>query len=141
MHLTTPELGALFLVLFGLFYWLGIFAKLRAVLAFLGAVWIGSGGVAGRLLADIVIFLQHVGGTVTAWLFGGAITGILFIVAVVIFIHDMHPKKGASKRTGWIALLLGASLATAAVTFPALAPVVTAVQSIPQSVTTFLSTL
>jgi hypothetical protein len=53
----------------------------------------------------------------------------------------MHPKKGASRRTGWIALLLGASLATAATTIPALAPVASGVNSLLANVTTFLNSL
>jgi len=141
VSLTVPELGALLLVFFGLFYWLGIFAKTRAVFAFLGAVAIGTGGAVGHLLARISTALANAGGALTAWLFGGAIAGILFIAAAAVFLHDMHPKKGAGKRTGWIALLLGASLATAAVTIPALAPVASGVNSLLANVVTFLNSL
>ena len=141
MSLTVPELGALMLVLFAVFYFLGIFAKTRAVFAFLGAVAIGTGGALGHLLTRIATALADAGGALTAWLFGGAIAGVLFIVAAVIFIHDMHPKKGATRRTGWIALLLGASLAAAAVTIPALAPVASGVDALLANVTTFLNTL
>ena len=141
MSLTVPELGALLLVLFALFYWLGIFAKTRAAFAFLGAVAIGTGGTLGHFLNRIAAALADAGGAVTAWLFGGAIAGVLFIVAAVIFIHDMHPKKGATRRTGWIALLLGASLTTAAVTIPALAPLASGVNSLLANVTTFLNSL
>ena len=140
MSLTVPELGALMLVFFALFYWLGIFAKTRAVFAFLGAVAV-TGGAVGRLLSRIVTALAGAGGTLTTWLFGTAVAGVLFIAAAVIFIHDMHPKKGAGKRTGWIALLLGASLATAAVTIPALAPVVSWINSLLATVTTFINSL
>jgi hypothetical protein len=141
MHLTVPELGALMLVLFAIFYGLGIFVKLRAVMAFLGAVAVGSGGTVAHILTRVSTALQQVGGTVTAWLFGAAIPGLLFAAALVIFLHDMHPKKGASKRTGWIALLLGASLGAAAVTIPALAPVVTAVNSLLAGLVSFLNSL
>lgn len=140
MSLTVPELGALLLVFFFLFYWLGIFAKTRAVFAFLGAVAV-TGGVLGHVLARITAALANAGGAVTTWLFGTAIAGILFIVAAVILIHDMHPKKGASRRTGWIALLLGASLGTAAAVIPALAPVASFVNSLLASAATFLNTL
>jgi hypothetical protein len=141
VSLTVPELGAFLLVFFGLFYWLGIFAKTRAVFAFLGAVAIGTGGSLGHLLARASTALQNAAGAVTVWLFGGAVAGVLFIAAAVIFIHDMHPKKGASKRTGWVALLLGASLATAAVSIPALAPVSSGVDSLLASAATFINTL
>jgi hypothetical protein len=53
----------------------------------------------------------------------------------------MHPKNGATRRTGWIALLLGASLATAAVTILALGPVVSGVNSLLANVTTFVNSL
>ena len=141
MSVTVPELGALLLVFFGLFYWLGIFAKTRAVFAFLGAVAIGTGGAVGHLLTRVTTALANAGGAVTTWLFGGAIAGVLFIAAAVIFIHDMHPKKGATRRTGWIALLLGASLVTASVSIPALAPVASGVDSLLANVTTFLNSL
>jgi hypothetical protein len=141
MALTVPELGALLLVFFGIFYWLGIFAKTRAAFAFLGAVAVGTGGALGHLLSRVAAALQNAGGALTAWLFGGTIAGLLFIAAAVILIHDMHPKKGASRRTGWIALLLGASLATAATTIPALAPVASGVNSLLANVTTFLNSL
>jgi hypothetical protein len=139
--LTVPELGALLLVFFGIFYWLGIFAKTRAVFAFLGAVAVGSGGAFGHLLGRVTGALGNAGGALTAWLFGGTVAGLLFIAAAVIFIHDMHPKKGATRRTGWIALLLGASLATAAAAIPALAPVVSGVNSLLANVTTFVNSL
>jgi hypothetical protein len=141
MHLTVSELGALFLVLFGVFYWLSIFAKTRALLAFLGAVAIGSGGIVGHLFASISAALVHVGGSLSAWLFGGAIAGIGFIVAGVVFLHDMHPKQGASKRTGWIALLLGATLGAAAAAIPALTHVISAVDSLLSTLTTFINSL
>lgn len=142
MHLTVPELGALMLVLFGLFYWLGIFAGTRAVLAFLGAVAIGTGGFAGRILASIGAWLAHAGGTITAWAFGAAIVGVPFLIAAIIFAHDLHPKGGrASKRTGWIGMLLGASLASGIALIPALAPVAGAIQSLLGGIVTFLNTL
>jgi len=141
VSLTVPELGAVFLVFFGVFYWLGIFVKIRAILAFLGAVAIGSGGTVGHLLERIATGLQTAAGTIVAWLFGAAVPGLLFAVALTIAIHDLHPKKGAGKRTGWIALLLGASLGTAAVTIPALAPVASAVNSLTASIVTFLNSL
>lgn len=140
MALTVPELGAVFLVFFGLFYWLGVFVKLRAVMAFLGAVAV-TGGAVGHLLTRAAGALQNADGTVTAWLFGGAIAGLLFLAALVVFLHDMHPKKGAGNRTGWIALLLGASLGAAGAAIPALAPVASGVNSLLAGLVSFLNSL
>ena len=141
MSLTPSELGVLFLVLFGLFYWLGIFAKLRAVLAFIGGIGIADGGFVGRLLSDLGRSLQRAVGAVTAWAFGASLAAGLFIVLVVIFIHDLHPKKSASKRTGWVAILLGAILVVGVFQIPALAPVTAALRSLPSSIVTFLNSL
>lgn len=142
MSLTVPELGALMLVLFAVFYWLGKLPATRAVLAFLGAVAIGTSGVAGRVLADIGTWLGSVGGSVTAWAFGTAVSGVVFLIAAVIFIHDLHPKGGrASKRTGLIGLLLGASLAAGVALIPALAPLVGFIHSLLGGIVTFLNSL
>ena len=142
MHLTIPELGALMLVLFATFYWLGKFARLRAILAFLGTVAIGTSGFVGRILAAIGGWLASVGGSVTAWAFGTTVAGVFFVVAAIVFIHDLHPKGGgASKRTGLIGLLLGASLASGVAFIPALAPVVSGIHSLLGGIVTFLNSL
>ena len=141
MTLTPSELGVLCLVLFGLFYWLNIFAKLRAVLAFIGVIGIADGGFIGRLLADAGRALQRAVGAVTAWAFGASLAAGLFIVLVVIFIHDLHPKKTAGNRTGWVAILLGAILVVGVFQIPALAPVTSALRSLPSSIVTFLNSL
>jgi hypothetical protein len=139
--LTPSELGVLCLLLFGLFYWLGIFAKLRAVLALIGVIGIADGGFLGRLLATAGAALQRAVGAVTAWAFGASLAAGLFIILLVIFIHDLHPKKSAGKRTGWVAVLLGAILVVGVFQIPALAPVTAALWSLPSSIVTFLNSL
>lgn len=120
MHLTASELGVLFLLLFGLFHWLGIFASARAVIAFLGVVILGSAGFAGRMIATVAAWAQHAFGSVTSWLFGGAAVAGLFVILAVIFVHDLHPRNKAGKRTGWIALALGAVVVAGVAGIPAL---------------------
>ena len=56
MKLTASELGVLFLLLFGLFHWLGIFANTRAILAFLGIVILAVG-----LLLLVALLTYHTG--------------------------------------------------------------------------------
>lgn len=141
MTLTSSELGVLCLVLFGLFYWLGIFVKTRAVLALVGVLGIADGGFIGGLLGHVGAWLQRLVGTVTAWAFGASLAAGLFIILAVIFVHDLHPKKAAGNRTGWVALLLGAILVVGVMQIPALAPVTAALRSLPSSIVTFLNTL
>lgn len=142
MHLTVPELGALMLVLFGVFYWLRILPATRAVLAFLGTVAIGTGGFVGRALTSIGTWLQQIGGNVTAALFGVSIAGVVFIIALAVFAYDLHPKGGsASKRTGWAAILVGVSLTSAVALIPALAPVSGWINSLLSGLVTFLGSL
>lgn len=141
MTLTASELGVLCLVLFGLFYWLGIFAKLRAVLALIGVIGIADGGFIGRLFADIGGALQRAFGAVTEWAFGASLAAGAAIILVVIFIHDLSPKKTAGNRTGWVALLLGAVLVVGVAQVPALAPVTAALRSLPSSIVSFLNSL
>lgn len=142
MHLTVPELGALFLIFYVLFHWLKIFAATRAVLALLGTIAIGNAGTAGRVLGDIGAWIAQAGGSVTSWLFGAALIGVPFIIALVILVHDLHPKGGtATRRTGYIALLVGASLSAGIAAIPALAPVRGALLSFLSGICTFLNSL
>lgn len=142
MHLTVPELASLFLLIFAVLFWLKIFPATRAVLGFLGAATIAGAGFVGRILTDIGAWLVNVGGSVTAWAFGTAITGAFFVVAAIVFIHDLHPKGGgASRRTGIIALLLGVSLGAGAALIPAAAPLFGAVHTLMGGIVTALNGL
>ncbi len=142
MHLTVPELGALFLLFYVLFHYLRIFAATRAVLALLGTVAIGTGGVIGRTLSAAGTWLASTGGAVTAWLFGASLAAVPFIIAVVILVHDLHPKGGtASKRTGFAAFLVGATLSVGIAAIPALAPVRGALQSFLSGICSFVNSL
>jgi hypothetical protein len=106
---TTLEWGAIALVLAGLFYWLGIFVTFRAVLAFIGTCVV-TGGLFGSILTRAAIFVSNLTNTVVGKAFGVAIPGLLVIVLLIIFVHDLHPKKGAGKRTFWIGIALAACL-------------------------------
>lgn len=121
MNLTVSELGVLFLLLFGVFHFLHIFATIRAVLVFLGVVVVGNSGFVGRMLGDLGSWAQRTFGSITGWAIGVSLTAGLFIVLGVIFAHDLHPKKGASKRTGWIGLALGVLVVAGVTGIPALA--------------------
>jgi hypothetical protein len=122
MTLTVPGLGALFLLLFVLFHAMGIFARGRAVLAFLGAVIVGSTGIAGRVLTDVVTWLQSAFGSVTGAVFGVTLEAGLFIILAIVVIAHLHPKgTGAKRHTGFLALLLGAMVAVGITGIPALA--------------------
>lgn len=140
MALTVTEAGILCLVLFVLFHWLGILAKTRAVLALLAAVAIG-GGFIGRLIHDLGAWAQRATGAVTAWAFGTALSAVLFVVLAVILVHDLHPRKGASNRTAYVALGVGVLLAAGVAQIPALAPVAGGLRGLLASLTSFVNTL
>lgn len=108
--MSNPEFGVLFLVLFGLFFWLGIFATVRALLAFAGVILIAEAGFVGHALNSVATWASHLAGSVTGWAFGINMAIVLTLGAAVIFIHDLHPKHGAQKRTGWAGVILAALL-------------------------------
>jgi hypothetical protein len=141
VHLTVAELGVLLLVLYGVFHYLRILATARAVLAFLGAVAVGLAGTAGRIAGDLAGWAQHAVGSVTAWAFGVPLTAGLFIALVVLLAHDLHPRKGASARTGYVALAVGILLVAGVSQFPALAPAVNGIRSMLSGVANFINTL
>jgi hypothetical protein len=139
LSFTAAELSGLCLLLFGLFYWLGIFAKFRVFLAV--AAVIGLGGFLGRALVVVAGWLQHVTGTITGWLLGVSIPAALFAGLAVVLIHDLHPRHGATRRTSWIAMAVAALLVAGVAGIPALAPLAGALRSLLAAVAGFFNTL
>lgn len=140
MAVTTAGVAGLALILWGILHWLGIFAKTRAVLALIAAI--GLGGLIGHVLARGAEWLARLTGTVTGWLLGAALPAALFIVLVIILVYDMHPRGGgAGRRTSYVAFGVGALLVAGVTGIPALAPVASALQSLPGTAAGFLNTL
>lgn len=139
MAVTVAGLAGLCLIFWVLFAWLGIFAKTRAVLALLAAI--GLGGFLGRVLVRAAAWLQHLTGAVTGWALGVALPAALFLVLAVILAHDLHPRHQAGRRTAYVALGTGTLLVAGVTGIPALAPVASALQSLPANVAGFLNTL
>jgi hypothetical protein len=140
VYLTVPELGVLLLLLFGVCHYLHILAKTRAVLAFLGTVAVGLTGVVGRVSADLATWAQHAVGAVTAWAFGASLSVGLFVL-VILLVHDLHPKKSASGRTGYLAIAVGILLAAGVSQLPALAPLANGIRSFLASIAAYIDTL
>lgn len=114
--LTTASasvLGALMLAAFAVFYFLGIFATARAVLAFVGTCLLGTKGFAGGFLQHVVQWAVSLSNSATGWALGVA-TGaaILTIFTAVIFVHDLMPRHTTGKRTGWAGVALALLLVT-----------------------------
>jgi hypothetical protein len=139
VFITVSELCVLFLLFWGLFHWLGIFAKTRVLLALLGVL--GIGGFLGRALVWAATWLQHVTGSITGWVFGTAVPAALFLVLAALLIHDMHPRNGATRRTGYLAFAVGAFLVAGVAGIPALSPVAGFLRSLLATLTTWLNSL
>ena len=99
------------------------------------------GGFLGDALVRVVTWLTHLTGTVTGWALGVGIPSALFVVLVIFLIHDLHPKKGASNRTAYIAMGVGALLVAGVTGIPALAPLASALKSLPANIAGFVNTL
>lgn len=108
---SASALGALMLVLFGIFYWLGIFATVRAVLAFVGTCLLGTAGFLGGTMHALAAWAANAANSGTSWATGIAIGGTaLVLITGVMFVHDLMPKHTAGKRTGWAGIALAALL-------------------------------
>jgi apolipoprotein N-acyltransferase len=128
-------LGVLFLILFGVFYWLGIFATLRAILAFAGTCLLGTAGFLGSLFNRLATSAVHLADSGTAFATGVALGGtVLVVITGVVFVHDLMPKHTAGKRTGWAGIALAALLLAGASSIPAL-------NNLPSSVTNGVTTV
>jgi hypothetical protein len=121
MTLTVPELGVLLLLVFGVLHFLHKLPTVRAVLVFLGIVAAGTTGFLGRMLGDIGTWAQNAFGSVTNWAIGAPLAAGLFIVLLIVYVHDIHPKNKAAPRTGWIGLALGVLVVVGVTGIPALA--------------------
>lgn len=118
---TVDAIGVLCLVLFGVFYFLGIFATARAVLAFVGTCILGTSGFIGSALHALGTWLVSLANSGTAWAFGVGLGGTaLVVITGVIFVHDLMPKHTSGKRTGWAGIALGALLVAGVSGIPAL---------------------
>lgn len=119
--LSVSALGLLMLVLFAVFYYLGIFSATRAILAFAGTCLIGTAGFAGGLVTDVARWVTGLLDSASGWAFGVAAGGaIVTVIAGVIFIHDLMPRHTAGKRTGWAGIVLALLLITGVSGFSAL---------------------
>jgi hypothetical protein len=141
VNLTVAELGVLLLALFALFHYLRILAKTRAIMVFLGAVAVGLTGTVGRIADGIAGWAQDAAGSLGHWAFGISASFVPFVVLAVILLHDLHPKKTASGRTGWVALAAGIMLVAGVSQIPALAPAVGAIRSLLAQLTGFVNNL
>ena len=127
--LSLGAIGAICLVLFGVFYWLGVLATTRAILAFVGGILIGSSGFIGHALTAIGGWLSHLSIALSGWAFGFSVLAIPTVIVGIVFIHDLMPKKTAGKRTGWAGLILAGLIVAGATGIPALNSVGTQIQS------------
>lgn len=140
MALSAAGVAGLCLVFWLLFHWLNIFAKTRAFLALVAAI--GIGGFLGRALVRGVTWLTQLTGTVTGWTLGVALPAALFLVLAAVLVYDLHPRGGsASRRTGYVALAVGALLVAGVTGIPALAPAASALRSLPANIATFVNTI
>lgn len=131
--MTILEWGGVFLVVAAVLYFLGILPKTQVILAFLGTC-IVTGGLFGSLLTRGALYLDRATNAVTGKLFGVTIPGLLVIVLLIIFVHDLHPRNGASRRTFWVGVALAACLVAGLSTFKTL-------NQVPASVRTGVSNM
>ena len=127
--LSLGAIGAICLVLFGVFYWLAVLPTTRAILAFVGGILIGSAGFIGHALDAIGGWLSHIGAALTSWAFGFPVLAAVTVIVGVVFVHDLMPKHTAGKRTGWAGLILAGLIVAGATGIPALNSVGTTIQS------------
>ncbi|MGO9077520.1 MAG: hypothetical protein ACLQDY_00530 [Streptosporangiaceae bacterium] len=131
--LSLAVIGALCLVAFGVFWFLKIFATVRAILGFVGIILIGTAGFVGHAMTTVGTWVAHLGATVTTWLFGFPVLPAVSLVLVAIFIYDLMPKHTAGKRTGLVGLVLAGMIVAQATGIPALNSVGSAVTGIATS--------
>lgn len=107
--MSVTVLGAVALVVAFMCFLLKIAPKVQAILAFIGTCII-AGGLFGSILHRGAVALSHVTDSLVGRAFGVAVPGILVIILLILFVHDLHPRKGASRRTFFVSMALAACL-------------------------------
>lgn len=118
--MSVPEAGAALLALFAVFYYLRIFPTITAIFGLVSVVCLGLSGWIGRVLTDIAGWIVHLTNTVTADAIGETFAGVLALVLIVIFLHDMHPRHQTRQRTAWVGVALGVLIVAGLTGIPAL---------------------
>lgn len=121
MRFTTPELGLLLAALFGVFYWRSILPTVTALIGGLAVILLGTAGWVGRTLTDIGSLGTHLTNRATSDLLGTSVAALTFIVLIVLYGHDLHPKNQASPRTAWFGVAVGVLIVGGLTGIPALA--------------------
>lgn len=124
MNLTIAAIGGGLIVLFVVFHLLGILPTTRAAFVFAG-ICLVAGAAAGAAGFDFVIVLvtwvESLLSDITQWLIGVRLGPLILLIGSgAFFIHDLHPKHGAGKRTGWAAITLALVLIVGVAQVPAL---------------------
>jgi hypothetical protein len=127
--MTHAEIGALMLLGFGLLYFTNKLPTIRAILAFLGTILIGTDGHLTGWLSTVVTWMANETSSLTGWAIGVAVPGALALIAGYFFVHDLLPKNSAGKRTGWAGILLAGLIVAGATGFSALDNVPSAVNN------------
>lgn len=117
--MSTLDWGAVALVVAFTLFGLGIMPKTQVILGFIGTCIVTT-GLFGSLLTRGVTLVSHLTNTLTGKIFGVAVPGLLVIVLVIVFIHDLAPKHSSGRRTFFIGIALAASLAAGLSSFTAL---------------------
>jgi hypothetical protein len=124
------EWGIAALVVAGLLYWLGVFARTQVVLGFIGTC-IVTGGIFGTAVTWIAVRLDSLTNATVGKVFGVGVPGLLVIVLLIVFVHDLHPKGGGgrSRRTLFVGVILAACLVAGLSNFAALNSIPAGVRS------------
>jgi hypothetical protein len=110
LGLSSSQWGALLLVVGVVFYWLRIFQRARAVMAFAGVCLLADGWISS-ILVSVAQWVSGLAGSLAGKLFGVGLPGILALILGIVFIFDLHPRGGgASKRTFWVGVAFAACL-------------------------------
>jgi len=104
-------LGALLLAGGLICFVLGIFATLRSVALFAGAVLVGVSGHVLGWMTSILDSLASVTSGLFAWAFGVAFPGLLALILAVYVAKTWHPRNKAGRMSSVAALALGVMVA------------------------------
>jgi hypothetical protein len=123
MAITVPEAGVGLLILFAVFYWLGIVPALTAIFGFLGVVLLGGSGWLGHILTAFAGWVDHLTDSALIHVIGASAVFALFLGLGAVFLHDLHPRHQTRRRTAWLGIALGVLIVAGLTGIPVLSGV------------------
>jgi len=109
--MSPAQIGGILLLLGGLAFAFGHFAKIRVGLLLVGTILVGVGGHLFTWLGVVMTWLSGATSAIFAWAFGVALPAALAVILIFIVVRALLPRHKAGRTASIAAVALGIMIA------------------------------